>query len=169
MKNYNISSREEVILTRYLMDISFNTKEFHDLSLEDLYQILQLRQEIFIVEQDCPYLDADGKDQDSYHVMGRTKNNNELVSYIRIVPPGLSYESYCSIGRVVVKETTRRIGAGKSLMEYGIEKCKELYPNASIKISAQCHLLKFYTDLGFNKIGEDYLEDDIPHMAMVLK
>ncbi len=150
------------------MTIHFTTVNFDELTVDSLYEMLQLRQEIFIVEQDCPYLDADGKDQSSRHVLGRSEKQ-DLVAYIRIVPPGISYAGYSSIGRVVVKERIRKTGSGKSLMQYGIQKCKELYPDTPIKISAQCYLLKFYSDLGFKAIGEEYLEDDIPHQAMVLK
>lgn len=150
------------------MIIHFTTTTFNELTVDSLYEMLRLRQEIFIVEQNCPYLDADGKDQPSHHVLGRSEEH-ELVAYIRIVPPGISYEGYSSIGRVVVKESVRKTGAGKSLMQYGIQKCKELYPDTPIKISAQCYLLKFYSGLGFNAIGDEYLEDDIPHQAMVLR
>lgn len=150
------------------MNINFTTIKFNNLTTDSLYEILRLRQEIFIVEQDCPYLDADGKDQSSHHVLGRS-DHQELVAYIRLVPPGISYEGYSSIGRVVVKENVRKTGCGKKLMQYGIEKCKELYPDMPIKISAQCYLLKFYSDLSFEAIGEAYLEDDIPHQAMVMR
>jgi ElaA protein len=137
-----------------------------ELSTSQLYDILQLRQEVFIVEQDCPYLDADGKDQSSYHVV--FYENGLLIAYTRLVPKGISYENYVSIGRVLNKEIVRGRGIGKELMTYSIQKCKEFFSEDPIKISAQVYLLKFYTELGFVETGERYLEDGIPHCAMVL-
>lgn len=138
---------------------------WNELDTTMLYDILQLRQEVFIVEQDCPYLDADGKDQDSHHVI--FYNESKLVAYTRLVPKGISYEDYVSIGRVLNHESARGKGIGKDLMNYSIKKCKELFPNDKIKISAQVYLLKFYQDLGFEETGERYLEDDIPHCGMI--
>lgn len=141
-------------------------KSFAELSLTELYDLMVLRQEVFIVEQDCPYQDADGKDQDSLHVLGY--DGELLVAYTRIVPPGVSYEKYASIGRVVNKQSHRRLGLGKSLMDYSIKLTKVTHPSHPIKISAQEYLTKFYSGLGFKVIGEGYLEDDIPHVAMIL-
>lgn len=148
--------------------VNYRLKKFDELKLEELYTILALRQDIFIVEQDCPYLDADGNDQVSWHVMG-VNENNSLLSYTRIVPKGISYQDYVSIGRVVVHKKARGTGEGFRLMEASIEASKKLYPSSKIKISAQSHLNKFYGKLGFESTGEEYLEDGIPHMAMILK
>lgn len=146
--------------------IKYYTKKFSELSLNELYDLLALRQDIFVVEQDCPYLDADGKDQNSVHVFGLDPND-KLVTYTRIVPKGISYKEYVSIGRVVVHMEARGTGEGKRLMQESIKACAQLYPNEKIKISAQSHLNKFYSDLGFVPTGEEYLEDGIPHIGMV--
>lgn len=119
------------------------------------------------MEQDCPYLDADGKDQSSLHVCGRNEAGL-LVAYTRIVPKGISYAEYVSIGRVIVAESARGTGEGSRLMEYSIEACKNLTTEDKIKISAQSHLQEFYGRLGFKMVGEEYLEDGIPHVGMVL-
>ena len=129
---------------------------------------MNLRQEVFVVEQDCPYIDADNKDQDSYHLMGWDENN-KLVAYTRLVPKGISYNDYLSIGRVVTSKLIRKQGVGIELMEKSIEKIRELFgQDEPIKISAQVYLLRFYTSLGFVKKGDNYLEDGIPHTAMVM-
>lgn len=140
---------------------------FHELSLEELYQIMALRQEVFIVEQDCPYLDADGKDQGSWHMMG-FDDQSQLIAYTRLVPKGISYNDYPSIGRVVTAKSARGTGAGKKIMTHSIDWLQKKIGQEPIKISAQCYLLKFYNALGFNAIGEEYLEDNIPHIAMIL-
>ncbi len=141
-------------------------KHFKDLTSEELYDIMVLRQEVFVVEQDCPYLDADGKDKIGWHVMINDESD-QLMAYTRLLSPGTSYEKYSSIGRVVSSGIGRGKGYGKAVMEASIDAIKELFPNYSIKISAQCYLLKFYNDLGFEKVGEEYLEDGIPHMGMI--
>lgn len=150
------------------MNIHFHTKSFYDLSLDELYAILVLRQEVFIVEQDCPYLDADGKDQQSMHMMA-VDQDTDLVAYVRILPKGISYPSHVSIGRVVNSEKVRGKGIGKKIMTEAINYLSTKFPDEAIKISAQCYLLGFYENLGFIKVGEEYLEDDIPHHAMVLE
>ncbi len=140
---------------------------FQNLSLDQLYEIMRLRQEVFVVEQDCPYLDADGKDQKSEHLM--ILQNGELAAYTRLVPPGISYKHYSSIGRVANGLRFRGQGLGKKLMEQSIQECLRLYPGHSIKISAQCYLEKFYAELGFKDLGSRYDEDGIPHMGMIYK
>lgn len=144
----------------------FHICTFQELQLEELYAFMALRQEVFVVEQDCPYLDADGKDQLGWHVM-LFDEKGKLSAYTRLLPPGVSYEKYSSIGRVVSSEHVRGKGYGKAVMERSIQAIKALFPNASIKISAQTYLLKFYNDLGFQEVGEEYLEDDIPHIGMI--
>ncbi len=138
---------------------------FYKLNLDQLYAILKLRQEVFIVEQDCPYLDSDDKDQDSLHLMGFYED--ELAAYTRLVPKGLSYEKYASIGRVITSDKIRGKGLGKLLMNTSVDKLFEFWGQQAIKISAQSHLIPFYKTIGFDPTGEEYLEDGIPHAAMI--
>ena len=146
--------------------IKYSCLSFSALSSQQLYEIMVLRQEVFVVEQDCPYLDADGRDYDSYHVLGY--QGDKLVTYTRLVPQGISYEKYPSIGRVVSSPIVRGKGLGIELMTKSIAYCRELWGNKTIKISAQCYLLKWYGKLGFVPVGEEYLEDNIPHHGMIL-
>lgn len=148
------------------MEVTFITYAFDELTTRQLYDISVLRQEVFIVEQDCPYLDADGKDLKSYHVLGIDREGM-LQAYTRLVPEGVSYTGYTSIGRVVNSSTVRGTGIGKQLMQYSIEMTRRLWPLLPIKISAQSYLLGFYGSLGFEATGEEYLEDNILHTAMV--
>lgn len=149
-----------------MKNISISCKPFKALSLEELYAIMVLRQEVFVVEQDCPYLDADGKDQLGYHFMIWDKAG-ELVAYDRILPKGVSYDHYPSIGRILTSEKARGTGIGKLLMTKSIEKTEQLYGKIPIKISAQSYLERFYGYFNFKSTGEEYLEDGIPHMAMI--
>lgn len=142
-------------------------KAFNELTTTELYDILTLRQAVFIVEQDCPYLDNDDKDQMSHHVYATI--DNRIIAYARVVPPKISYENYSSIGRVVNDSSVRSKGVGKKIMEASIALCLKLYPTYPIKISAQVYILKFYNRLGFEEVGDEYLEDNIPHKAMILK
>lgn len=146
--------------------ITFTTKAFKELSNTELYHLLQLRSEVFVVEQNCVYLDMDNKDEKSYHVLGY--ENGKLVACTRLVPPGVSYELEPSIGRVVTHPSVRQSGYGKLLMEYSIAKTKELFNSSVIVIGAQSYLDRFYQNLGFVPEGEEYLEDDIPHRTMRL-
>lgn len=146
--------------------ISFTTKTFNELSNLELYQLLQLRAEVFVVEQNCAYLDMDDKDQKSFHVLGY--ENGTLVACTRLVPAGVSYDLEPSIGRVVTHPSVRGLGYGKLLMEYSITETKKLFNTSVIVIGAQCYLDKFYKNLGFVPEGEMYLEDNIPHMTMRL-
>lgn len=146
--------------------LNFTCKSFEELSLEELYEIMKIRQDVFVVEQDCPYLDADGKDQKGWHLMGRDEDH-EMVAYTRLLPKGVSYDEYPSIGRVLTTEKIRRNGSGKLLMNVSIEWMKKLFGNTAIKIGAQCYLEKFYQSFGFEPEGEPYLEDGIPHVIMV--
>jgi len=141
-------------------------KTFNQLELDELYEILKLRQIVFVVEQNCPYLDVDNKDQDSFHLFLKGKHG-EILAYTRLLPLGISYKDYIAIGRVVVGEKERKNGRGKKMMEIAIQKSKELFGNVPIKISAQSHLQSFYEYLGFEYTGEAYLEDEIPHIGMV--
>ena len=144
-------------------------KSFVELTSTEVYEILQLRNEVFVVEQNCPYQDADGKDFQGIHVLGQN-DFNQLVAYCRILPIGLAYSHSASIGRVVNSSLVRGTGAGKKLMETAIHYAiKELkYP--LITISAQSHLQRFYEELGFKRTDKkEYLEDDIPHREMELR
>ena len=147
------------------MEIQWSLKQFEALSVHELYAILQLRIEVFVVEQNCPFQDADDKDQGSYHLMGWL--DNKLVAYTRLVPPGYIYEQ-ASIGRVVTSPTVRRFGAGRKLMQESIERTKELFGEGPIKIGAQYYLKKFYESFGFKQTSDIYLEDGIEHIYMIL-
>jgi ElaA protein len=140
-------------------------KHFDKLTLLELYELLQLRVAVFIVEQACIYQELDGKDLSSYHVM--LFKEKKLVAATRLVPPGISYENYASIGRVVSHEAHRKEGLGKLVMIESIQSCEKLFPDHKIKISAQCYLIPFYESLDFSRFGNEYLEDGIPHQAMI--
>lgn len=145
---------------------TYSLQKFDDISLRDWYNISQLRLAVFVVEQECPYQDFDGKDLFCHHITANL--GDQLVAYARIVPPGISYDGYVSIGRVVSDALFRKQQFGKQIMAQAITSCKELYPEFDIKISAQSYLLKFYMSFGFKPVGEEYLEDGIPHHAMIL-
>ncbi len=149
-------------------DLSITTKcvPFYELSLDELYAILALRQEVFIVEQNCPFLDADGKDQIGLHLMIFNETQN-LVAYTRLFDKDVYYQGYTSIGRVVTSPKARGGGLGRVLMEKSIEKVLTLYGKEPIKIGAQKYLEKFYQSLGFELTGKDYIEDGIPHIYMI--
>jgi ElaA protein len=139
-------------------------KKFNDLSPLELYEILQLRSEVFVVEQDCVYQDIDGNDQKALHIIGTIEN--KIIAYTRCFRPG-DYFKEASIGRVVVKESQRKFKRGNQIMNKSIKAINDHYKTKIIKISAQCYLNKFYTNLQFKSIGEKYLEDGIPHVAML--
>ncbi|MFK5957511.1 MAG: GNAT family N-acetyltransferase [Lutibacter sp.] len=140
------------------------TKSFSELTTNELYAILQLRSEVFVVEQDCVYQDVDGKDQKALHVIG--VKNNKIIAYTRIFKPG-DYFTKASIGRVVVAKKEREFGYGHVIIKHSIKAIKKYFNETSIKISAQTYLKKFYESHGFLKIGEEYLEDGIPHIGML--
>jgi ElaA protein len=146
------------------MDITWMLKKFNELSVHQLYFILQLRNEVFAIEQNCVYPDLDNKDQPSYHLMGW--QNDKLIAYTRIIPPGIVYPEP-SIGRVVTSPVARGSGIGKELLQQSISKVYELFGKTPIKIGAQLYLLKFYAGLGFHKTSDIYLEDGIEHIEMV--
>lgn len=139
-------------------------KSFAELSSLELYSILQLRNEVFVVEQNCVFQDADNKDQPSFHLMGW--NDGQLLAYTRIVPPGTIYTEP-SIGRVVTAPSARRKGVGKELMEETIKAIENLYSKTPIRIGAQRYLIPFYESFGFVINGDTYLEDGIPHVEMI--
>lgn len=150
--------------------LRFSCLPFDQLSLHELYDIMALRQEVFVVEQNCPYLDADGKDPYCWHLMGRNAADGKLLCYTRLLPEGLAYRGYTSIGRVVSSPSVRGTGVGKILMQRSIEMCRHIFgPHHPIKIGAQTYLLKFYESFGFHATGVEYLEDGIPHTKMILR
>ncbi|MGB5361569.1 GNAT family N-acetyltransferase [Eudoraea sp.] len=144
--------------------MNVNIKSFQELSILELYQILQLRTEVFVVEQNCVYQDMDGKDTKALHIIGR--DQNEIIAYTRIFRPG-DYMDQACIGRVVVKKSARKGGSGKEIMQASIRAVEDNFNTNTIHISAQTYLQKFYNELGFTAVGETYLEDDIPHILMV--
>ena len=145
--------------------MTFLLKHFNEFSIDELYKLLQLRVAVFIVEQNCAYLDPDDKDQQSYHLMGF--DGSTLVAVTRLVPPKISYEGYASIGRVATHSGYRGLGLGREIMEKSLEACGRLFPGYDIKISAQTYLIPFYESLQFEKQGPEYLEDGLPHQAMI--
>ncbi|HMG68013.1 MAG TPA: GNAT family N-acetyltransferase [Chitinophagaceae bacterium] len=145
--------------------ITWVLKEFKDLAPLELYCILQLRNEVFVVEQNCVFQDADNKDQQSLHLMGW--EDDMLVACSRILPPGIAYESYPSIGRIATAPKVRRGGIGKILMQQSLDALHKTFGNVSIKLGAQLYLKKFYESFDFKQSGEIYLEDGIPHIEMV--
>ena len=143
--------------------MTFIIKSFKELTIDELYAILQLRSEVFVVEQDCVYQDVDFKDQKALHVLGI--KNDKIVAYTRIFKPGDYFEN-SSIGRVVVAESERKFGYGHHLMEASIKAIKDHFKVDTITISAQKYLTKFYESHQFKQVGEEYLEDGIPHIRM---
>ena len=144
--------------------LNWQLKTFDELTVTELYHILQLRCEVFIVEQNCPYLDPDGKDFKSHHLMGSMDGN--LVAHARLVKPGVSYQEV-SIGRVVTSPKYRRGGYGIELMNEAISQIEYVYGKVPIRIGAQAYLKKFYESFGFVDLNEPYLEDGIPHLIML--
>jgi ElaA protein len=139
---------------------------FSELSSSELYDVLALRQLVFVVEQRCPYLDCDGKDRGALHLCGRD-DQGRLVAYARLLPPGASFIE-ASIGRVVTHPEVRRTGAGRALMVEAIARTRTAFGEGPIRIGAQRYLEPFYAELGFCSAGVPYDEDGIPHVEMVL-
>ena len=144
--------------------LDIRIKPFEELNIHELYELLRLRSEIFVVEQNCVYQDLDRKDQIAFHVLGYYKS--KLVAYTRIFDKG-HYLDNASIGRVVVDQSARSLGFGKKIMQASIDAVKKRFDQDVITISAQTYLNKFYSDLGFEAVGEGYLEDGIPHTKMI--
>jgi len=145
------------------MNITWRIYDWNELSTDNLYAMLALRAEVFVVEQNCPYQDVDGKDKKSLHVCGYSPEG-ALCAYARLVMPGVSYDEW-SIGRVVTSPAVRRTGMGEALMQTCMLHLAEKNVNA-IRISAQSYLRDFYAKFGFLQVSDEYLEDDIPHMEM---
>ena len=147
------------------MQLYWIFKKFDELTAAELYSIMQLRNEVFVVEQNCVYQDADDKDQKSFHLCGWEEG--KLVAYTRIIPQGISYAE-ASIGRVVTSPAYRNTGAGRHLMKESIRLCFSEFKCTSIKIGAQVYLTAFYQSLGFIQCSSQYLEDGISHIEMIL-
>jgi len=146
--------------------LEIKVKTFQELTTQELYNLLQLRSEVFVVEQDCVYQDVDGKDQKALHVIGL--KNKKIVAYTRLFKPG-DYFKEASVGRVVVAENERQHKYGYDIMQASIKAIKDHYNTFDIRISAQCYLNKFYNNLRFFETGKEYLEDGIPHINMLYK
>ena len=144
--------------------IVWKIKPFARLSTEELYQILKIRQEVFIVEQTCYYLDADGYDQQAVHIWA--EKEGDILAYSRVFEPGIKYKE-ASIGRVLTNPNYRKNKLGKILIRFSINTIEARFRTQSIRISAQDYLLHFYSEFGFQDTGKKYLEDDIPHTEMV--
>jgi len=145
--------------------MTWHLTEFSSLSTTELYDVMRLRQEVFVVEQNCVYLDADGYDAVARHLLGRDANGT-LVAYLRLFAPGVKFTEAC-IGRVCTAASVRGTGLGQELMRRGIAEATRLWPESDLRISAQAYLLNFYGKLGFVAEGELYDEDGIPHVEMV--
>ena len=146
------------------MEYHYTIKHFNELTTHELYALLRLRAEVFVVEQNCPYLDPDNKDQQSHHLLYYA--GDQLAAYTRLLPAGLSFDEV-SIGRVITSPVHRGTGLGKKLIEASIEGCYKLFGHEPIRIGAQLYLLKFYQSFGFVEQGDVYDEDGIPHVEMV--
>ena len=144
-------------------EIKLIWKEYKDLSSDELYAILHLRQKVFVLEQNCPYIDADYSDQDAFHLLAY--KDNDLIGYLRAFKPGIKYEG-SSLGRIVTEINSRGLGVGKMITIEGVNFLRKEYSNYEIVISAQHRLQHFYIDLGFTPRGEVYLEDNIDHIQM---
>lgn len=147
--------------------MNWTLKKYKELTLDEFHDILKLRINVFVVEQDCPYPELDGKDKLAYHFFAFAENDpSQIIAYTRIFKPG-DYYKEAAIGRVVVHPDFRKDGLGYELMVKSIEQTEILFQSKTIKIGAQTHLRKFYESLGFQKVGKDYIEDGIPHIYMI--
>jgi ElaA protein len=148
------------------MGLQWTLARLDQLGPLDVYDMLALRSEVFVVEQTCIFQDPDGVDKQAHHLLGRDAQGN-LQTVLRIVDPGVKYAEP-SIGRVISAPAQRRFGLGRALMREGIRQCRMLWPGQGIRISAQARLERFYQDFGFHTVTAPYLEDDIPHVEMLL-
>ncbi|WP_286922980.1 MULTISPECIES: GNAT family N-acetyltransferase [Lysinibacillus] len=146
--------------------MNWQIKEFNQLTTKELYEILKVRAEVFVVEQQCIFQDIDSKDEVSYHLF--LEDHSEIVAYLRILPPNISY-SEVAIGRVLTKAEHRKKGISKKLVQNAINFVTDSLGEQAIRISAQAYLLKFYNDLGFEPVSEVYLEDGIEHIEMLYR
>ena len=144
--------------------LEIKVKNFYELTTIELYDLLQIRSEVFVVEQNCVYQDLDGKDQKALHIIGY--KNNKVLAYTRVFEPGVYFDK-ASIGRVVVKKDQRQYKYGYEIMKASINAIEERFKTTGIRLSAQSYLIKFYNNLEFREVGEEYLEDGIPHITMI--
>lgn len=145
--------------------ITWTTKSFNDLTIDEYFELLYLRIAVFVVEQDCPYQEVDEKDRKSFHLFGRTQNG-EVIAVTRILPKEISYKEI-SIGRVALKKEYRGKGIADTLMLETFKFIESKFGAQPVRISAQEYLINYYNKHGFKQIGESYLEDDIPHIEML--
>lgn len=150
-----------------LMKVDWFWQQFSDISGEEMHEMLSLRQQVFIVEQECIYLDADELDKQSWHLLGR-QNDGRLVAYARLNFPNTRYTEP-SFGRVLTAKEIRGIGAGRRIVEACIQKSLQEYPSLNIRISAQTYLTKFYAEFGFTSVGDPYDDEGIEHVDMILE
>jgi|SRR5690554_357546 len=148
------------------MEVIWTARRFEELTVEELYGLLRLREQVFIIEQNCIYPDLDNKDQKALHILGKLEGN--IIAYSRIFKSGDYFET-ASIGRVATDKAYRNLKIGHTLMQKSIKEVKNYFNEEGITISAQCYLLGFYQSLGFEPVGEEYLEDGIPHKKMIRK
>lgn len=141
-------------------------QHYKALTKDQLYDCLKLRNEVFVVEQKCPYLDIDGKDKDAFHLM--VMKSGELIGYLRLLKPGATYKE-ASVGRVLTSQKARKQGIGRTMMTQAIDFIINEFKCDVIRISAQLYLKDFYESLGFERVSKDYLEDDIPHLEMLYR
>lgn len=144
--------------------MNFTVKHYNELTLDELYDIIKLRVDVFVVEQNCPYYELDGKDKSAYHVFCR--ENGKMIAYLRVLDRGISFDTV-SLGRVI--SLKRRCGLGTELLKAGIGVAVEKYNADKITIEAQTYARKFYEGVGFVKISDEFMEDGIPHILMELK
>ncbi len=150
-----------------MIEIQWKITSFDRLDPDELYELLKLRVDVFVVEQNCPYPEIDGKDRhlETLHLIGRNKDK-ELMAYLRILPPGLSFKQV-SIGRVVVAKESRGQGISDVMLKKALDQINRTWPNENIHIGAQVYLKKFYQSNGFEVVSKSYLEDGIPHIDMI--
>ncbi|WP_442786360.1 GNAT family N-acetyltransferase [Leptothoe sp. PORK10 BA2] len=148
------------------MEINWSWQQFSDISGEEMHEMLSLRQKVFVVEQQCAYLDADELDQQSWHLLGRGQDG-QLVAYGRLNFPNTRYPEP-SFGRILTTQEVRGTGAGRETVENCIQKSRQEYPSLNIRIAAQTYLTQFYQDFGFTPVGAPYDEDGIEHIDMIL-
>ncbi len=145
--------------------IEWQVKHFDDLSKRTFHDMIQLREKVFVVEQDCPYLDVDGEDLQAFHLLGLQEG--KVLATARIFPP--NDEGFVIVGRICTDPDLRGKGVGKTLVKESLNFCESKWTHVAIKISAQCYLIQFYESFGFRVIGEEYLEDNIPHISMIIE
>ncbi len=146
--------------------MKFYIKKYNDLTLDNLYDLISLRQSVFVVEQNCPYEDVDQKDKICFHLLGY--KNKELIAYSRIFPPDSLHKESVSIGRIVVLKSYRKKGIGVGLINESLNFVESNFGKINIRIEAQSYLKEFYSKFGFKIISDEYLEDGIPHFSMIL-